>query len=95
MMPLNALGLEIERRLTRVFAPLTLDTQDESHLHAGHAGSVGGGQHFAVTMRSAVFQGLSAVKRHQAVYAVLGDLMLAMPTREQGYIHALKLQLSA
>lgn len=93
-MGLNALGLELERRLSRVFAPSLLEVLDESHLHAGHAGSTGGGQHFAVTMRSAAFEGMNAVKRHQAVYAQLGDLMRALPVTEQGYIHALKLQLS-
>ena len=92
-MSLNALGVELEGRLRAAFEPLALTVFDESHLHAGHAGSVGGGQHFAVEMQSAAFEGLTAVKRHQAVYAQLIDLMQALPTREHGYIHALKLQL--
>jgi BolA family transcriptional regulator, general stress-responsive regulator len=87
------LHTELESRLNKAFAPLTLVVKDESSLHAGHAGSKGGGKHFAIELRSAAFEGLTPVQRHQAVYVVVKDLMQALPVRRHGYIHALKLQL--
>jgi acid stress-induced BolA-like protein IbaG/YrbA len=45
----------------------------------------GDGQHFFATIVSAEFDGLSRVRRHQRVYAALGDRM-----REQ--IHALSMK---
>ena len=45
----------------------------------------GDGQHFFATIVSAEFEGLSRVRRHQRVYAALGDRM-----REQ--IHALSMK---
>lgn len=86
----------IETRLHNRFNPTRLTVLDESHEHAGHTGSQGGGQHFAVNMQSAAFEGLNPVKRHQLVYAALHDLMQDKPSELRtsiGYIHALKLQL--
>lgn len=45
----------------------------------------GDGRHFFATIVSAEFEGLSRVRRHQRVYAALGDRM-----REQ--IHALSMK---
>lgn len=45
----------------------------------------GDGRHFFATIVAAEFEGLSRVRRHQRVYAVLGDKM-----REE--IHALSMQ---
>lgn len=45
----------------------------------------GDGRHFFATIVSATFEGLSRVRRHQRVYAALGDRM-----REQ--IHALSMK---
>ena len=45
----------------------------------------GDGRHFFATIVSAAFEGLSRVRRHQRVYATLGDRM-----REQ--IHALSMK---
>jgi BolA family transcriptional regulator, general stress-responsive regulator len=86
----------IESRLREQFSPTALLVADESAAHYGHAGSQGGGQHFAVTMNAAAFAGLNPVKRHQLVYTALQDLMReqhALDNPELGYIHALKLQL--
>ncbi len=47
-----------------------LQVEDESHLH-----SRGLETHFKVVVVSPRFAGLSAVKRHQRVYAELGELM--------------------
>ena len=71
--------------LTAEFSPLQLDIVDESHKHAGHAGARDGRGHFRVRILAAAFAGLSPVKRHQRVYAVLGTMM-------QTDIHALALE---
>ena len=69
------------------FAPAELDIVDESHKHAGHEGARDGRGHFRVRIVAAVFAGVPQVKRHQRVYAVLGEMMrtdihaLALETR--------------
>ena len=50
-----------------------------------HLSVDGDGRHFFATIVSAEFEGLSRVRRHQLVYAALGDRM-----REQ--IHALSMK---
>jgi sulfur transfer protein SufE/stress-induced morphogen len=71
--------------------PSKLELIDESHQHAGHAGSKGweesGESHFNLTMVADVFEGLSLVKRHQLIYLVLGDTMQK--------IHALQINAKA
>ena len=64
--------------------PQSLDVQDESHLHAGHAGARDGRGHFRVTGVSGAFEGMSSLARHRAVYAAVGSLM-------QTDIHALSI----
>lgn len=80
---------EIRAKLAAAFAPDTLEVVNESHLHAGHAGSPGtGDSHFRVEIVAGKFAGMSRVARHRAVHAALGaDLM--------GRIHALGLEISA
>ena len=79
-------------RIPRIRAALQahLDTddiaiRDESHLHAGHAGAKTGLGHFHVTIRSAVFEGVSPINRHRLVYEAMGDLM-------QTDVHALSIR---
>jgi BolA protein len=72
-------------RLVREFAPLELSIEDESHLHAGHAGAAGGASHFRVRIVARAFGGLAPVARHRLVYAAVGDLIPAE-------IHALALE---
>jgi sulfur transfer protein SufE/stress-induced morphogen len=59
--------------------PVRLELIDESHQHAGHAGSKGweesGESHFNLTIVADAFEGLSLVKRHQLIYLLLGDTM--------------------
>ncbi|MBN8510623.1 MAG: BolA family transcriptional regulator [Burkholderiales bacterium] len=50
-----------------------------------HVEVEGDGRHFFATIVSADFEGLSRVRRHQRVYAALGDRMRAQ-------IHALSMQ---
>ena len=75
----------IRDKLAARFAPLRLDIVDESHRHAGHAGARPEGEtHFAVTIVSATFAGLSRVARQRLVYETLAD---ELATR----VHALAL----
>ncbi len=54
--------------------PSYLDIQDDSALHAGHAGNTGGG-HYTVTIISEQFSGLALLKRHRLVYEATKSLM--------------------
>jgi len=65
---------EIELRLREALAPEALEVQDDSHLHAGHAGAKEGA-HFSVTIVSHRFTGLHRVARHRLVYHALAELM--------------------
>ena len=78
-------ALLLRERLVREFAPLELVIEDESHLHAGHAGAAGGASHFRVHIVAPAFAGLTAVARHRLVYAAVGDLI-------PNEIHALALE---
>jgi BolA protein len=64
----------IREKLERALAPQSLEVIDESHLHAGHAGSRQGGEsHFRVKMVSESFAGKSLLERHRKVNEVLAD----------------------
>lgn len=63
----------IEQVLRDTLAPEELAVQDDSHLHAGHAGAREGG-HYTVLIRSSRFTGLSRPARHRLVYDALGPL---------------------
>ncbi len=63
----------IEARLRAALDPTELRVQDDSHLHAGHAGAREGG-HFTVHIACARFDGLAKVARHRLVYDALGSL---------------------
>lgn len=74
---------KIEARLQQALNPERLELIDDSHSHAGHAGTKEhGGGHFFATIVSTAFEGKNLVQRHQLVYRALGDLM-------QSDIHAL------
>ena len=60
-----------EQDLHKAFSIDRLQIEDESHLHAGHAGAASGGGHFKLTIVAPEFKGLSLVARHRAVYAAL------------------------
>ncbi len=67
------------------FAPIQLEVENQSHLHAGHAGAAGGLSHYRVRIVSEAFRGLRQVARHRLVYEALGDMM-------KNDIHALALE---
>jgi BolA protein len=64
---------DIQTVLQAALAPTSLQVQDDSHLHAGHAGA-NDGRHFSVLICSSRFAGLSRVARHRLVYDSLGSL---------------------
>jgi BolA protein len=72
---------DIEARLRSALAPSAIEVQDDSDLHAGHAGARDG-KHFTVRIVSPRFGGLARVARHRLVYDSLG------PLASQG-VHAL------
>ena len=60
----------IIQKLKKAFSPAHLEVVNES---ASHNVPEGSESHFKVVIVSDSFNGLSAVKRHQSVYAVLAD----------------------
>ena len=75
---------KIESRLRSVFTPTELLVEDDSHLHAGHAGARDGKGHFRVFIVAAAFAGKPTIQRHRLIYNALADLM-------QSDIHALSI----
>jgi BolA protein len=80
----------IRASLEQALHPLELQVDDESHRHAGHEGARDGRGHFRVYIVAAEFAGQPLIRRHQRVYAALGDLLrtdihaLALDTRAPG-----------
>ena len=58
---------DIESTLRAALNPSELTVQDDSHLHAGHAGAREG-RHYTVRLVSECFAGLGRVARHRLVY---------------------------
>jgi BolA protein len=87
-LPPNARVGAIAARLRDALAPTVLEVEDESHLHAGHAGARDGRGHFHVRIASARFADLPAIARHRLVYEALGDLLTTD-------IHALRISIEA
>ncbi|MFY7941290.1 MAG: BolA family protein [Burkholderiaceae bacterium] len=73
--------------LQQALQPAELLVQDDSHLHAGHAGAKEG-RHFSVQVVSTRFSGMTRLARHRLVYDSLSQLM------SQG-IHALAIEARA
>jgi BolA protein len=62
--------------------PLDCQVEDESALHAGHAGAASGGGHYRLRLVSSRFEGQPRIARHRLVYDALQEMM-------QNDIHAL------
>jgi BolA protein len=75
----------IVRRVREHLSAESVEIEDQSHLHAGHAGAAGGGGHYEVTIVASCFKGLNTLARHRLVYEAVGDLM-------KKEIHALSIQ---
>ena len=78
----------MKQKLEDQLSPSELLIEDESHLHAGHAGAREGKGHFRVKICSDKFQGLRILQQHRLVYDALGEMM-------QNDIHALSIQSSS
>lgn len=77
---------EIRTRIEQALAPARVEVEDQSGLHAGHAGSRPEGEtHFRALVVAARFAGKGQVERQRMVYAAVGELMA-------GPIHALALR---
>lgn len=74
----------IRQRLQQALNPESIEIEDESHKHAGHAGARSGGGHFNVRVVSQQFEGKKLLERHRMVYDAVGDAM-------QSEIHALSI----
>jgi BolA protein len=79
----------ITNKLREAFVPESLEVQDESHLHEGHAGHRPGGEsHFRVYIVSEAFKGKSRVERHRMINATLANELA-------GSVHALAIHAQA
>ena len=79
----------IINKLREAFTPESLEVQDESHLHKGHAGHRPEGEtHFRVYIVSQAFQGKGRVERHRMINATLSSELA-------GSVHALALHAKA
>jgi BolA protein len=85
----HASAAALETLLRAAFAPTSLEVNDDSAAHAGHAGAREG-SHFSVRIVSERFTGLTRLGRHRLVYDSLGSLMttgihaLALDARAPG-----------
>ncbi len=84
---MTLLAINIEAALRTALQPSEFALQDDSHLHAGHAGAREG-SHYTVRLVSARFAGLNRVARHRLVYDALRPYM-------QSGIHALAIDARA
>lgn len=74
---------QITRKLTKAFAPESLEVVDESDRHEGHAGHRPGGQtHYRVYIVSAMFKGKTRLQRHRMINEALASELA-------GGVHAL------
>ena len=65
---------DIEAALRATLQPDAVEVQDDSHLHAGHAGAREG-RHFTVRITAAAFTGQTRIARHRLVYDALSPLI--------------------
>ncbi|HEY1425220.1 MAG TPA: BolA family protein [Caulobacteraceae bacterium] len=82
----GAVAESLRAKLTAAFSPSSLQIDDESARHAGHAGARAGGEsHFNVLIEAAAFEGVPRVARQRMVYAALADELA-------GPVHALSVK---
>jgi BolA protein len=77
---------QMRERLTAL-QPTHIEIIDESHRHAGHAGSASGAGHYQLHITSPRFTGLNTLARQRVIYSALGEMM-------QHEIHALSIHAS-
>lgn len=72
---MTATRLERLTQRLQALEPTRLEVRDDSHHHAGHAGTADGRGHFSVLIVSKRFAGLRQLQRHRQVYEAVGELM--------------------
>ena len=88
-MPCMTTQQTITNKLREAFFPESLEVQDESHLHEGHAGHRPGGEtHFRVYIVSQAFEGKSRIERHRMINSTLAAELA-------GGVHALAITAEA
>jgi BolA protein len=76
---------QIEAKLIAALSPDILEVENESHLHAGHAGSPNSGEsHFKITLAAKSLAALTRLERYRKVHAILADELA-------GPVHALSI----
>jgi|TARA_B100000315_G_scaffold235895_1_gene251175 BolA protein len=81
-----SMAATIEQKLRAALAPVQLEVEDQSHLHAGHAGAREGGEsHFAVLIVAEIFADTSRLARQRLVNEALREELA-------GSIHALSIR---
>ncbi len=79
----------IAEKLSAALAPQSLNVEDESHRHEGHAGHRPGGEsHFRVHIVSEAFRGKSRIERHRMINQILSAELASG-------VHALAIHASA
>jgi BolA protein len=79
----------ITNKLREAFSPESLEVQDESHLHEGHAGHRAGGEtHFRIYIVSEAYKGKGRLERHRMINAALANELA-------GSVHALAIHAKA
>jgi len=64
----------ISRTITESFSPEQLEIIDESHKHAGHAGSHPEGEsHFLIRLSASAFAGKSRIEREKILRRTIDD----------------------
>lgn len=80
---------QMREKLEKALSPSTLEIINQSHLHAGHAGSPGTGEsHFKLRIIADVFAGKSRVQAQRLVNDILKEELA-------GPVHALTMEVSA
>lgn len=75
----------IAQKIKASLSAESVEIEDQSHLHAGHAGAASGGGHYDVIVVAQIFEGLNTLARHRLIYEAVSDLM-------KKEIHALSIQ---
>jgi len=65
---------DMRRKLGKALGPAEIFIEDESALHAGHAGARPGGQtHFRLRIVAREFEGMSRIARQRRIHAILSE----------------------
>ena len=76
---------QIEAKLIAALSPEILELENESHLHAGHAGSPNSGEsHFKLTIKAEALSDLTRLERYRRVHTILAEELA-------GPVHALSI----